>query len=115
MAELLMWGVAAPPANALQYQRGDVVVIAEDGHTWSATESLPVNSGGMFWLVKIPSETVASVRSYLATGAVVGGRISKRRASGVDTSLLSGGAIALLNAGPMTFTKQQVDAVMKPR
>ena len=65
------------------YRRGDVVVIAPDGHPWGREEHPATATGRPFVIVKVPGLTVEQARRFAAldtiTDPVTGRPVMRRR------------------------------------
>lgn len=98
----------ADPAKDLAcYKAGDPVVVQPDGHVWGAEEGLP-----RFWVVKVPSVTVAQALAYLERNPDWTDRL--RRLWRLNVSSLPGNVRnQLQNTGTITVTPAQIAAYME--
>jgi hypothetical protein len=74
MAEILFMNRSNGP-NAAHWKLGDIVAVQEDGHEWGLLEAkskwiaagrIGAEWNGAFFLLKLPSVTVAQVEQFLA-------------------------------------------------
>jgi len=111
MAELLVKAISASHMDPLKdltcYKAGDPVVVQPDGHVWGAEEGLP-----RFWIIKVPSVTVAQALAYLERSPDRTDRL--RRLWRLNVSSLPGNVRnQLQNTGTITVTPAQIAGYME--
>lgn len=80
MAELLFCVTDKAPVQVGAYVAGDVIVVCEDGHQWSAAE----RSHPDWRIVKLPGVSPGWVSDYQQAQFDMGNRVIFKRAVGID-------------------------------